>query len=114
MKKRSRMSYLTIGGCLLAVGCTSTTKIDPMTADDYVEREEREAQEPNLVKIEDAATLFTTLDQNMRSWREYKIASDEDSKLRLVSIEGALTRLVVVFWCVVVLACCCVDQLVSW
>ena len=48
----------------------------------------------NMGPMEDTATLFITLDQNLRSWRELSASGVREDQLKLESLEQAMTRLV--------------------
>jgi len=78
----------------LAAGCSSPpeTETGPVTAEDLARRAERERQEPVLGKVESRNFLFTTLDQNLRTWRTLSTSGEWTKQYQLESLELAITN----------------------
>ena len=92
MSQPSR-SPLALVGCALLGACSSEPETVPLSAMEQRDIEATATSERNLGKIENKATLFRVLEQNLRQWRKLSVDTSSDRDLR-DSYEEALTRLV--------------------
>jgi hypothetical protein len=76
----------------LASCATEEPKLEPMTAEDQRNLSALEHYDPKLARIEDPGTLFMSLDQNLRKWREFSARTEMSDVQQRVTLEEVLTR----------------------
>jgi HEAT repeat protein len=83
---------LAAAGLASLFGCKSQPDTVPLTPSEQQEYSWINRLDPNRGKITERGTLFTSLDQNLRTWRKLTTSTEVGDVAQRNSIEQALTR----------------------
>lgn len=83
-------------GVVALAGCSSGPEQVPLSEQEKHELAWLQQSDPSAGKIAERGTLFTSLDQNMRTWRKLTTSTEVGDVAQRDSIEQALTRQVYV------------------
>ena len=94
MMKLPPPSLLALVVVCLFFGCRTTDSVEtvPVSPEESALLANQSTEKPVLGKIQSREFLFTTLDQNLRSWRTLTSSGDLLKRFQIESLEEAMTR----------------------
>jgi HEAT repeat protein len=92
LRRSARLRAAIAAACLAPLPCCSSPETAPLTPAEQQDLSWIHRLDPNRGKIAERGTLFTSLDQNLRTWRKLTTSTEVGDVAQRNSIEQALTR----------------------
>jgi len=92
-RARGRAAAAAVAGLSALAACRGAEpELQPLTLEDRRSLAALHRFDPNAARIEDPGTLFLSLDQNLRKWREISARTQLSDLAQRASLEEVLTR----------------------